>query len=197
MLTWSIYLGKVWGIRLYLHWSLFVTLGLICALLAESALPAAYPGRSIVVYWSVGALAAVIFVLSLAAHSVVGSGREREQGVDESVDVEGVVGSGIAFGARVSERGGNRCSVGHIRVTCSCNPHGEDRSAGGVRCPVCPYLLGYPSHEERIGFREDSIAVLPLAEIPAPAYSAPPRLVSGSATDGLAVRRIAVTITAH
>lgn len=73
MLKWSIPLGRVFGIRLYLHWSLVVTVGLITALLAGSVLPAAYPGRSTVEYWSVGALAAVVFVLSLAAHEVAHS----------------------------------------------------------------------------------------------------------------------------
>ncbi|RVW00926.1 site-2 protease family protein [Rhodococcus spongiicola] len=73
MLKWSIPVGRVFGIRLYLHWSLLATLTLITALLAGSILPAAYPGRSIAEYWSVGALAAVVFVLSLAAHELAHS----------------------------------------------------------------------------------------------------------------------------
>lgn len=73
MLKWSIPIGRVFGIRLYLHWSLLVTLGLITALLAGSVLPTEYAGRSPVEYWSVGALAAVVFVLSLAAHEVAHS----------------------------------------------------------------------------------------------------------------------------
>ncbi|RVW00208.1 site-2 protease family protein [Rhodococcus xishaensis] len=73
MLKWSIPVGRVFGIRLYLHWSLLATLALITALLAGSILPAAYPGRSIAEYWSVGALAAVVFVLSLAAHELAHS----------------------------------------------------------------------------------------------------------------------------
>ncbi|MDH6282484.1 Zn-dependent protease/CBS domain-containing protein [Rhodococcus sp. LBL1] len=73
MLKWSIPIGRVFGIRLYLHWSLLVTLGLITTLLAGSVLPTEYAGRSPVEYWSVGALAAVVFVLSLAAHEVAHS----------------------------------------------------------------------------------------------------------------------------
>ncbi|GAB2644507.1 site-2 protease family protein [Prescottella soli] len=73
MLRWSIPIGRVFGIRLYVHWSLLVTLGLITTLLADSVLPAEYAGRSPVEYWSVGALAAVVFVLSLAAHEVAHS----------------------------------------------------------------------------------------------------------------------------
>lgn len=73
MLRWSIPIGRVFGIRLYLHWSLLVTLVLITTLLAGSVLPAEYAGRSPVEYWSVGALAAVVFVMSLAAHEVAHS----------------------------------------------------------------------------------------------------------------------------
>ena len=73
MVTWSIPLGRIWGIRLYLHWSLFVTVGLVSTLLAGSVLPTEYPGRSTVEYWLVGASAAVVFVLSLAAHEIAHS----------------------------------------------------------------------------------------------------------------------------
>ncbi|MCL2532807.1 MAG: site-2 protease family protein [Nocardiaceae bacterium] len=73
MLKWSIPIGRVFGIRLYLHWSLLVTLVLITASLAGSVLPSAYAGRSTTEYWSVGALAAVVFMLSLAAHEMAHS----------------------------------------------------------------------------------------------------------------------------
>jgi len=73
MLKWSIPIGRVFGIRLYLHWSLLVTLGLITILLAGSILPAEYAGRSTTLYWSVGAVAAVVFVASLAAHELAHS----------------------------------------------------------------------------------------------------------------------------
>lgn len=73
MLRWSIPIGRVFGIRLYLHWSLLVTLVLITTLLAGSVLPTEYTGRSPVEYWAVGALAAVVFVMSLAAHEVAHS----------------------------------------------------------------------------------------------------------------------------
>ncbi len=73
MLKWSIPIGRVFGIRLYLHWSLLVTLVLITTLLAGSVLPTEYAERSPVEYWAVGALAAVVFVMSLAAHEVAHS----------------------------------------------------------------------------------------------------------------------------
>lgn len=73
MLNGSMPIGRVFGIRLYLHWSLLVTLGLITVLLAGSVLPAEYGGRPAALYWSVGALAAVVFVSSLAAHEVAHS----------------------------------------------------------------------------------------------------------------------------
>lgn len=73
MLKWSIPIGRILGIRLYLHWSLLVTLVLITVLLAGSILPAEYGGRATAVYWTVGALAAVVFVASLAAHEIAHS----------------------------------------------------------------------------------------------------------------------------
>ncbi|WFR72633.1 site-2 protease family protein [Prescottella defluvii] len=73
MLKWSLPIGRVFGVRLYLHWSLLVTLGLITVLLAGSILPAEYTGRSTALYWSVGAAAAVVFVASLAAHELAHS----------------------------------------------------------------------------------------------------------------------------
>ncbi|RVW08473.1 CBS domain-containing protein [Prescottella agglutinans] len=73
MLKWSIPIGRVFGIRLYLHWSLLVTLGLVTAVLATSALPAQYAGRSPAEYWTFGALAAAVFVLSLTAHEMAHS----------------------------------------------------------------------------------------------------------------------------
>ncbi len=81
MLKWSIPIGRVFRVRLYLHWSLLVTLGLITVLLAGSILPAEYAGRSTALYWSVGAAAAVVFVASLAAHELAHSVVAVQHGV--------------------------------------------------------------------------------------------------------------------
>ncbi|QBJ96931.1 site-2 protease family protein [Rhodococcus sp. ABRD24] len=73
MLKWSIPAGRVFGVRLYLHWSLLVTLALIAGILATSVLPTEFSDRSAAEYWAVGTLAAAVFLVSLAAHEMAHS----------------------------------------------------------------------------------------------------------------------------
>lgn len=66
----SLKLGKVAGIPVGMHWSVGVILVLIADILATGVLPAALPHQSAVVYWSVAALAAIVFAASLLAHEL-------------------------------------------------------------------------------------------------------------------------------
>ncbi|QKT13902.1 site-2 protease family protein [Rhodococcus sp. W8901] len=73
MLRWSMPAGRVVGVRIYAHWSLLATLVLIAGLMSTSVLPTEFGGRSAIEYWTVGTVAAVLFLLSIAAHEVAHS----------------------------------------------------------------------------------------------------------------------------
>jgi Zn-dependent protease len=62
--------GRVGGVRVTLHWSVVLMVGLVTVLLATSELPAAQPGHARPLYWVVGAAAALLFLASIAAHEL-------------------------------------------------------------------------------------------------------------------------------
>src|SRR5436305_6484540 len=63
-------LGRVAGIPVGLHWSVLVITLLLAQTLAMVLLPDSSPGRGPLVYWSVAAGAAVLFLASLLAHEL-------------------------------------------------------------------------------------------------------------------------------
>jgi Zn-dependent protease len=62
--------GRIGGITVGAHWSVAVILVIIAQVLAVSVLPAAYPHEQPAVYWTVGIIAAALFLGSLLAHEL-------------------------------------------------------------------------------------------------------------------------------
>ncbi|MGH9105772.1 MAG: site-2 protease family protein [Acidimicrobiales bacterium] len=71
----TIKLGRLWGVKVGVNWSLFALGGLVAYFLATSRLPADVPGYSHEAYWAAGALTAVALLAGVlvheAAHAVV------------------------------------------------------------------------------------------------------------------------------
>jgi len=77
----SVRLGRVAGIPVEAHWSVAVILVIIAELAAVSVLPAAFPHEPVVLYWAVAAVAAVLFLASLAGHELAHAVVARHNGV--------------------------------------------------------------------------------------------------------------------
>lgn len=75
-------LGRVAGISVAVHWSVFVIIGLLGWGLAAATLPAAAPGYADVWYWLGGLTAVVVFFAGLLAHELAHSVVARHRGVD-------------------------------------------------------------------------------------------------------------------
>jgi Zn-dependent protease len=74
-------LGTIRGIPVGMHWSVLVIMVLITEILARSVLPAADAAASAGARWAVAAVAAVLFLLSLAAHELAHAFVARRNGV--------------------------------------------------------------------------------------------------------------------
>ncbi len=66
----SIPLGRLAGVKLSAHWSLFVVLALVALALGTGILPAAAPGMPAVWYTVAGVLGAVAFVVTIVLHEM-------------------------------------------------------------------------------------------------------------------------------
>jgi Zn-dependent protease len=77
----TVRLGRVGGITVGANWSVGVILVIIAEVLAVSVLPAAYPHQRAAVYWSVGVIAAVLYLASLLAHELSHALVARRSGV--------------------------------------------------------------------------------------------------------------------
>ncbi|MGD0375076.1 MAG: site-2 protease family protein [Streptosporangiaceae bacterium] len=77
----SVRLGRVAGIPVGLHWSVLVMLGLIAEILAVNVLPTVIPHEGALVYWTVAAAGAVLFIAALAAHEIAHALVARHRGV--------------------------------------------------------------------------------------------------------------------
>ncbi|MEU8801081.1 site-2 protease family protein [Spirillospora sp. NPDC048819] len=74
-------LGTIRGIPFGIHWSVLVIMVLITDILARSVLPAADPAASTGTRWAVAAVAAALFLASLAAHELAHAFVARRHGV--------------------------------------------------------------------------------------------------------------------
>lgn len=81
MLRNALLLGRVAGIRIYVHWSLILTLGLMTWLLAQSVLPSQLPDVTEVQSWTTGLAAAAALLASLLAHELGHSIVAKRNGV--------------------------------------------------------------------------------------------------------------------
>jgi Zn-dependent protease/CBS domain-containing protein len=66
----SIKLGRIWGIPIGLHWSLFVVFGLITWSLALGYFPEEYPSLSTPIYWLLGLITSILFFGSILLHEL-------------------------------------------------------------------------------------------------------------------------------
>ncbi|WP_020574719.1 site-2 protease family protein [Actinopolymorpha alba] len=66
----TISLGRIAGIRIGVHWSVFAMMVLVTEIVALSILPPAAPRLPVLVYWLAGLVAAVTFLASLLAHEL-------------------------------------------------------------------------------------------------------------------------------
>lgn len=69
-MTASIKLGRIWGIPIGLHWSLFLVFGLLVSSLASSYLPGQYPELSDGVILAVAVVTGVLFFVSILLHEL-------------------------------------------------------------------------------------------------------------------------------
>lgn len=69
-MTGSIPLGRIVGVRIGAHWSVFAILALITIGLAAGRFPDSVPGRSWVAYLAAGLVTGLVFLASLLAHEV-------------------------------------------------------------------------------------------------------------------------------
>lgn len=74
-------LGRIAGIHIGANWSLLVIAWLITWSLASELLPAVAPDASAALYWTIGAVAAALFFLSLLLHEIGHSVVARRHGV--------------------------------------------------------------------------------------------------------------------
>ncbi|WP_329268344.1 site-2 protease family protein [Streptomyces sp. NBC_01451] len=75
-------LGRIAGVRVGLHWSVLVIVGLVSVMLAVGRFPQAHPGRPGWVYWGPALLTAVVFLASLLAHELAHAVVARRNGVE-------------------------------------------------------------------------------------------------------------------
>ncbi|GHA11819.1 site-2 protease family protein [Streptomyces echinoruber] len=75
-------LGRIAGVRVGLHWSVLVIVGLVTVGLAAGRLPEAHPGRPGWAYGGLALLAAVVFLASLLAHELAHAVVARRNGVE-------------------------------------------------------------------------------------------------------------------
>lgn len=66
----SVRLGRLFGIRIGLNWSLLVVFVLLAWSLASGFFPGEAPGHDSLAYWLAGVVAAIFFLLSLLAHEL-------------------------------------------------------------------------------------------------------------------------------
>jgi Zn-dependent protease/predicted transcriptional regulator len=66
----SLTLGKIFGIEIRLHYTWFIVFIFITWSLATGSLPQQYPGLTVIVYWIIGAISAIILFVSVLFHEL-------------------------------------------------------------------------------------------------------------------------------
>ncbi|MEU0137153.1 site-2 protease family protein [Streptomyces sp. NPDC006296] len=74
-------LGRIAGVRIGVHWSVLLIVGIITLGLAQGRLPRTYPGHNPALYWAAGLVAALVFFASLLAHELAHAVLARRNGV--------------------------------------------------------------------------------------------------------------------
>ncbi|WP_158853457.1 site-2 protease family protein [Saccharothrix deserti] len=76
----TIHLGRLWGVRIGLHWSVFAVVVLLVFGVGLTRFPAAFPGHGAVAYLLAAVVAAVGFLLSLLSHELAHAVVARREG---------------------------------------------------------------------------------------------------------------------
>ena len=66
----GIFIGRVWGIPLYLHFSWFIIFVMITWSLASGYFPMEFPDMGLVLNWVLGALTSLLFAVSVLLHEL-------------------------------------------------------------------------------------------------------------------------------
>ncbi|WJV44745.1 site-2 protease family protein [Streptomyces flavofungini] len=74
-------LGRIAGVRVGLHWSVLFIVVLVVLSLARGRFPHSHPGEPTWVYWALGVITAVVFLVSLLAHEMAHAVAARRNGV--------------------------------------------------------------------------------------------------------------------
>ncbi len=106
----TIHLGRLWGIRLGLHWSVLVIVLLLVLGIGAGRFPLVYPGYEGWAYLLAGLVAATLFLLSLLAHEMAHALVARREGRQ----VEGI--SLWMLGGLASLRGPSRGPGAEFKV---------------------------------------------------------------------------------
>ncbi len=77
----SIRLGKIMGIPVRIHYTLWLVFGLIAWSLADGYMPRQYPGLSTVTYWMIGIASAIILFASVLIHELSHSYIAKKNGL--------------------------------------------------------------------------------------------------------------------
>lgn len=80
----SLRLGRVFGISVGVHWTWLVIFALLTATLATGFFPVVAPGLNAIVYWMMGAVAAILLFGAVLAHEMAHSLVARSQGMSVS-----------------------------------------------------------------------------------------------------------------
>lgn len=106
----TLHLGRLWGIRVGLHWSVLAIVVLLVFGIGFAGFPVAYPGYGVAAYLFAGLFAAVAFLVSLLAHEMAHALVARREGQR----VEGV--TLWMLGGLASLRGQSRSPGAELRV---------------------------------------------------------------------------------
>jgi len=77
----SISIGKIMGIPIRIHYTLWLIFGLIVLSVAYGYMPSEYPGLSTVTYWAIGVASAIILFASVLVHELSHSYVAKKNGL--------------------------------------------------------------------------------------------------------------------
>ena len=74
-------IGKILGIPIRIHWTLWLVFLLIAGSLADFYLPAVYPGLGTTTYWAIGGVSAFLLFVSVLLHELSHSYIAKKNGL--------------------------------------------------------------------------------------------------------------------
>src|SRR5207245_10517657 len=74
-------IGRILGIPIRIHWTLWLVFLLIAWSLADGYLPIVYPGLGALTYWAIGAVSVLLLFLSVLLHELSHSYFAKQNGL--------------------------------------------------------------------------------------------------------------------